>query len=145
MRQVGRRGFVAILVAVALSGCSTVPPAEQLASTLRGTTLDDAEKLLMYAQHSPSNPEASAVCRIRAAEIAWNDLGAARGSVAALASLPAEKQRAVRLYNEATAEPQRISDAGKGDEPKLRGGAYHRLDRLPAWRTWASVSKAPSG
>src|SRR6478752_868491 len=104
MTLAARRGFVALLVAVALSGCSTVPPAEQLASTLRGTTLDDAEKLLMYAQRSPANPETAAVCRIRAAEIAWNDLAATRGSVVAVTSLSAEKQRAVRLYNEATAE-----------------------------------------
>jgi hypothetical protein len=115
-----------ILIAVALCGCSTIPPAEQVAATLRGTTLNDAEKLLIYAQASASNPQAAAVCRLRAAEIAWSDLAKHGSSVRSLTSLPSETQRAVRLYNEATAgiAPLVIRNAPTTSEQTYSSAGY---------------------
>lgn len=119
---------VVVLIAVVLCGCSTLPPAEQIAATLRGTTLDDAEKLLMYAQTSKSNPEAAAVCRLRAGEIAWSELAKETRSFTSLASLSLEKKRAVRLYNDAAAgiAPLVISNAGSaaGQTYSLAGYSY---------------------
>lgn len=110
--------MLVVLLAVAICGCSTVPPAGELATTLHGTTLEDAEKLLMYAEASRSNLEAAAVCRLRAAEIAWGDLARDGGSVVSLTSLSEEKRRAVRLYNEAAAQitPVIIAKVRTGDE-----------------------------
>src|SRR5436309_4851753 len=94
---------IAFIAAIALCGCSTVPQPQSADSLLRGNSLDDAEKLLVSAEHLRDNKDMAAVYRMRAAEIAWTDLAAHGTSVKTITALPSEEQRAVRLLNEATA------------------------------------------
>jgi hypothetical protein len=94
---------IALGAAIALCGCSTVPP-QSADVLLRGDSLDDAEKLLISAKDFRDNKDAAAVYRMRAAEIACTDLVAHGTSIKTLTALPSDEQRAVRLLNEATAE-----------------------------------------
>ena len=94
---------ITLVAAIALCGCSTVPQEQSPDAIVRGKSLNDAEKLLVSAEHLPDNKDASAVYRMRAAEIAWTDLARHSGSVRSITALPSEEQRAVHLLNEATA------------------------------------------
>ena len=66
---------VAVIAAIALGGCSTVPQ-EQSAADLRGDSLTDAETFLVRAEHLRDNKDGATVYRLRAAEIAWAALAA---------------------------------------------------------------------
>jgi len=94
---------IALIAAITLCGCSTVPREQSANAILRGKSLDDAEKLLVSAEHLRDNKDAAAVYRMRAAEIASADLVARGSSVKTITALPPGEQRAVRLLDEATA------------------------------------------
>jgi hypothetical protein len=72
---------ITLVAAIALCGCSTVPQQKSADAILRGKSLDDAEQLLVSAEHLPDNKDASAVYRMRVAEIAWADFIAHSSSV----------------------------------------------------------------
>jgi len=93
----------AFVVAVALCGCSTVPQEHSTAADLRGEGLDNAERFLVRAEHLRDNKDVAPVYRMRAAEIAWAELAMHDGPVKSVSALSSDKQRAVRLLNEATA------------------------------------------
>ena len=70
---------ITLVAAIVLCGCSTVPQEQSAGAILRGNSLEDAEKLLVSAEHLRDNKDAAAVYRMRAAEIAWeNSLRMAR-------------------------------------------------------------------
>ena len=94
---------IVFIAAIALSGCSTVPQQQSADALPHGDSLDDAEKLLVGAEHLGNHKDVAAVYRMRAAEIAWADLAAHSTSVKTITSLPSEQQRAIRLLNQATA------------------------------------------
>ena len=72
---------ITLVAAIALCGCSTVPQEQSPDAIVRGKSLNDAEKLLVSAEHLPDNKDASAVYRMRVAEIAWADFIAHSSSV----------------------------------------------------------------
>jgi outer membrane PBP1 activator LpoA protein len=88
---------------VAFCGCSTVPQEKSADAILHGKSLEDAEQLLVSAEHLRGNKDAAGVYRMRAAEIAWADLAGHTTAVKSITALHSEEQRAVRLLNEATA------------------------------------------
>jgi hypothetical protein len=94
---------VTLVAAIVLCGCSTVPQEQSADAILRGNSLDDAEKLLVSAEHLRDNKDSAAVYRMRAAEIAWADLARHRTSVKTITALSSEEQHSVRLLNKATA------------------------------------------
>lgn len=124
---------LALFAVVALAGCSTVPQGEEAAALLRGKDLDSAEKLLVAAQPA-QNVDQAVVFRARAAEIAWTK-SANGGSVKSLASLSDEKQRSLRVLNEATGALSTvlIKDSGEAHAYTFAGYSY-RLESAPATR-----------
>jgi hypothetical protein len=126
--------IITLGAAIALCGCSTVPSQQSADVLLRGDTLDDAEKLVIGAQHLHDNKDAAAVYRMRAAEIAWADLVAHGSSVKTITALPSDEQRAVRLLNEATAEIAPLLVAGgnsSGEQTYSFAGYSYRLVPAP--------------
>jgi hypothetical protein len=125
---------IAFIAAIALCGCSTVPQQQSADAILRGDSLDDAEKLLVSAEHLRDNKDVAAVYRMRAAEIAWADLAAHGTSVKTITALPSEEQRAVRLLNEATAGVAPLLATGgnsPGEQTYSYAGYSYRLTAAP--------------
>jgi hypothetical protein len=126
---------ITLIAAIALCGCSTVPQEQSADVILRGKSLDDAEKLLVSAEHLHGNKDQAAVYRMRAAEIAGTDLAAHGSSVKTITALPSDEQRAIRLLNEATAEVAPLLITG-GNLPAERiysfAGYSYRLTAAPA-------------
>jgi hypothetical protein len=126
---------IALIAAIALCGCNTVPKQQSAGAILRGNSLDDAEKLLVSAEHVRDNKDAAAVYRMRAAEIASTDLAAHGSSVKSITALPSEEQRAVRLLNEATAGIAPLLVTGgnlPGEQTYSFAGYSYRLTAAPA-------------
>jgi hypothetical protein len=69
---------------------------------LQGTKLADADALLKRADRLTLEPEAAAVCSLRAGEIAWDFLDTNGGSVSDVKALPPEQQHALKVLATAT-------------------------------------------
>ena len=123
----------ALIAAIGLYGCSTVPQKQSADSLLRGNSLDDAEQLLVGTKQLRDN-NARAVYRLRAAEIAWTDLARHSSSVKSITALPSEEQGAVHLLNEATAGVAPLLVAGgssPGEQTYSFAGYSYRLGPAP--------------
>jgi hypothetical protein len=128
-------GSITLVAAIALCGCSTIPQEQSADAILRGKSLDDAEKLLVRAEHLRDNKDEAAVYRMRAAEIAWADLAGHGTVVKSITALPSEDQRAVRSLNEATAGIAPLLVTGghsPGEQTYSFAGYSYRLASAPA-------------
>ena len=124
---------VAIVVAIALGGCTTVPQ-EQSTADLRGDSLNDAERFLARAEHLGDNKDEATVYRLRAGEIAWTALAGHGATVKTITALSPDEQRAVRLLNEATAGVAPLLVTGgnsPGEQAYSFAGYSYRLTAAP--------------
>ena len=90
--------FFALAGACFLAGCSTLPPSEtKAAAELKGTGLAQADELISHARNFSGQQEIAAIYRLRAAEIAWDELSSLTGTVEDVATLPEPQQHALRI------------------------------------------------
>ena len=95
--------LAALLAAALLASCaSSLPPSEQAALELRGSSLVEAEMLMKRATRITSDDEAAAVYQLRAAEIAWDTLDTDGGNISDVSQLDEPQQHALRLITRAT-------------------------------------------
>lgn len=94
--------FGIVFGAVALTSCAIRPSTTAVTSALRGDSLAQADELLKYADRIKFDTNASAVCSLRAAEIAWGYLKTRGGSVKDVNALPEDQKHALRVLATAT-------------------------------------------
>lgn len=94
-----------VLAVLAIGSCMVyVPQHDKAAVELRGSTLEDAEKLNKLAHRIRGNEEQAAVYHLRAAEIAWGVLDTDGGTVRDVNALGEDAKRAFHIIDEATEE-----------------------------------------
>lgn len=116
--------------ALVFCGCSALPRSDTTAAVeLQVSGLGQAEFLLKRADLLPQSEEASAVYRLRAAEIAWNQLASRTTSVKNIKTLPAEQQEALRILNAATEKltPLFVGDAAPAEREFSYAGHTYRI------------------
>lgn len=80
-----------------MPACVTAPRGETPAVSLEKSGLPQAELLLRQAKRLDEESDAAAVLRLRAAEIAWEELGGRSGVVKDVKSLPMNEQHALKI------------------------------------------------
>lgn len=128
--KANRRILFAVAIGL-LPACVTVPRENAGAEiSLQKTGLPQAELLLNQARRLDDESDAAAVFRLRAAEIAWTELGGRTGSVKEVESLPAKDQQALKILAR-SAEDLAPLFVGKGKEHQrnfTHGGRSYRIE-----------------
>jgi pimeloyl-ACP methyl ester carboxylesterase len=140
------RGIVCALMGIAslLPACVSVPREEAGAVPAQQKVgLPQAELLLNKARRLDEQSDAAAVYRLRAAEIAWAELGGRGGVVEEVESLPAEQQQALKILARSAEELAPIF-VGLGREPKREFTHEGRSYRVEAARDAAPGVYAPA-
>lgn len=114
-----------------IPACVTVPHEDASAeASLQKAGLPQAEFLLSQAKRLDDESDAAAVFRLRAAEIAWTELGGRTGSVKNVESLPAEDQQALKVLARSAEELAPLF-VGKGKARQRNftyGGRSYRIE-----------------
>jgi pimeloyl-ACP methyl ester carboxylesterase len=109
--------FCAVLLGL-LPACVSLPREEAGAAlALQTPGLSHAERLLRQAGRMADGSDAAAVFRLRAAEIAWDELGGRSGAVENVESLPVAQQQALRILAR-SAEQLAPLFVGRGRDPQ---------------------------
>lgn len=141
--QATRGIFCAIAIGL-LPACVTVPREETGAvASLQKTGLPQAEILLQRAARLDDDSEAAAVFRMRAAEIAWGELGGRSGTVKNVESLPKHEQQALKILARSAEELAPIF-VGKGRERERNFTYAGRSYRIEASRDAVPHVYAPA-
>ncbi len=143
--------FVAVVAGV-FASCATVGHLSISApSELSGTGLAKADELLKQGKRVSSRPDESAVCYLRAAEIAWSELDTDGGSVRDVAELPETQRHALKIMATATEglAPHFIGSAYQPEKTFSYGGcSYHvnasRVSRPGVYPLAKLVSARPA-
>ena len=125
------KGVIFSVTIVLIPACVTVPHEDASAeASLQKAGLPQAEFLLSQAKRLDDESDAAAVFRLRAAEIAWTELGGRTGSVKNVESLPAEDQQALKVLARSAEELAPLF-VGKGKARQRNftyGGRSYRIE-----------------
>lgn len=125
------KGVIFSVTIVLIPACVTVPHEDASAeASLQKAGLPQAEFLLSQAKRLDDESDAAAVFRLRAAEIAWTELGGRTGSVKNVESLPAEDQQALKVLARSAEELAPLF-VGKGKARQrnfIYGGRSYRIE-----------------
>ena len=129
------RGIVCAIMVGLLPACVSVPREDASAvEALQKAGLPQAELLLRQARRLNEDSDAAAVFRLRAAEIAWGELGGRRsGVVKNVETLPMEQQQALKILARSAEELAPVF-VGKGREQERNFHYAGRSYRVEAAR-----------
>jgi hypothetical protein len=138
------RGILCAIMVGLLPACVSAPRGETAAvGSLEKSGLPHAEVLLRQARRLDAESDAAAVLRLRAAEIAWGELGGRSGVVKNVESLPAEQQQALRILAQSAEELAPLF-VGRDRERERNFTHAGRSYRVEAARDAAPGVYAPS-
>jgi|GEM_PF-726336 len=139
------RGIVCAIMVGLLPACVSVPREDASAvEALQKAGLPQAELLLRQARRLDEDSDAAAVFRLRAAEIAWGELGGHRsGVVKNVETLPMEQQQALKILARSAEELAPVF-VGKGRERERNFHYAGRSYRVEAARDANSGVYAPA-